>query len=304
MNIQNFKSIATKSFGRGTLIARKYSPEILMAVGIAGMVTSTVMACKATLKVDQVKKTSEYKLTKIKRAHDELDKETYSEKDYQKDLVIAYTQTSMDYIKLYGPAVSIGVGSILCVLGAHNIMRKRNLALVAAYKMVEQGFNSYRERVIEEFGSDKDRQFKYGIKQETVVENETDENGKTKKVKKIVETVDPNKHSIYAKFFDEASPNWCKTPEYNLIFLKCQQQYANDLLHARGHVFLNEVYESLGIPHTQAGAVMGWVLGEGDNYIDFGIYDLDSSRGRAFVNGDERSILLDFNVDGVIYDLI
>ena len=90
-----------------------------------------------------------------------------------------------------------------------------------------------------------------------------------------------------------------------MLFLRTQQNYANDLLKARGHLFLNEVYSMLGIPHTSAGAIVWWTIGAGgDNYVDFGIFTRDSQVVREFVNGYERSILLDFNVDGVIWDMI
>ena len=92
------------------------------------------------------------------------------------------------------------------------------------------------------------------------------------------------------------------------MFLRAQQQYANDKLIAQGHLFLNEVYDMLGLPRTKAGAIVGWVYDDnnavGDNFVDFGIYDVHRETARDFVNGYERSILLDFNVDGVIYDLI
>lgn len=298
------KANVVKVAGRGILITKKYSPEILTGVGVVGIVASTVMACKATLKVDEVLDDAQKKIEKIKYAEETIDKKDYSEQDYKKDLVIAYTQSGIGFVKLYGPSVTLGVASIACILGAHNIMRKRNVALIAAYKAVEGSFKDYRQRVVEEFGADKDRQFKYGIKNEEVTETEIGEDGKKHKVKSVVESVDVDHYSEYAKFFDEASPEWKKDSEMNLFFLKCQQNYVNDLLHARGHVFLNEVYDALGIPRTRAGAVVGWVMGNGDDNIDFGIYELNNERARDFVNGYERSILLDFNVDGVIYDLI
>jgi hypothetical protein len=183
-------------------------------------------------------------------------------------------------------------------------MRKRNLAVIAAYKAVEQGFSDYRKRVISELGEEKDREFRYGIKKEKITVTETDEKGKEKKTEKIIETIDPNNHSPYAVFFDESSIHWTKTAEYNKLFLQTQQNFANDLLHSRKHIFLNEVYDMLGLPRTQAGAVVGWVKGHGDDYVDFGIFDRESEKARDFVNGYERSILLDFNVAGVIYDLI
>jgi hypothetical protein len=159
--------------------------------------------------------------------------------------------------------------------------------------------------VVEELGTEADLRFRHGISEQTETVLVVGEDGKTKKVKEKVKVVDPNGISIYAKFFDEACANWNDRPELNLVFLRGQQNYANDLLHARGHLFLNEVYAMLGIPHTTAGAIVGWTISkDADNYVDFGIYELNKMKARDFVNGYERSILLDFNVDGVIYDKI
>ena len=109
--------------------------------------------------------------------------------------------------------------------------------------------------------------------------------------------------SDYARFFDESSALWTKDSNHNLVFLRVQQTYVNDLLRRRGYVFLNEVYDMLGIPRTKAGQVVGWLYDEGstmsDNYIDFGIY---SDRNKDFVNGLKNTALLDFNVDGCIID--
>jgi len=296
----NLKNIIIKKASRGGLIVRKYSPEILLGVGVVGLVASTVLACKASTKAEFTLDTAKDKLDKVKEVKENYSLEEYSETDYKKDLVIVYTQTAVDFIKLYGPSVTLGIVSLGCILGAHGILKKRNVALMAAYKVLEQNFGNYRNRVIEKYGKEADKFFKTGVYEEEI--KEIDENGK--KVKKIVEKIDPNGVSQYARFFDESSNQWSKTPEYNLTFLKCQQNYANDLLKSRGHVFLNEVYDMIGVPRTQAGAVVGWILGEGDDYIDFGIFNGENMCNRDFVNGYERSVLLDFNVAGVIYDMI
>lgn len=289
--------------GRGILIGKKYSPEILIVVGVAGIVVSTVMACKATLKLDAVIAAAEEKKEQIKDATDEFS-DTYSEQDAQKDLAIVRVKTGVDVVKLYAPAVALGIFSIGCVIGSHNIMQKRNIALMAAYKLVDKSFEEYRKRVVEEFGEDKDRQYKFGIRDEYIDVVAVDEEGKKKKIKKTVSTLNPSQYSQYARFFDPSCRQWSPNPEYNMIFLKGQQNYLNDILHARGHVFLNEAYERLGFDHTKEGAIVGWVLGQGDDFIDFNIYNPDNPAGRKFVNCDESCILLDFNVDGVIYDHI
>lgn len=284
----------TKVAGRTGLKLQKHSPEILMAAGITGIIVSTVMACRATTKLDEVMEEHEDAVDDIKSDAGLL------ENDYRKELAKTYATTGLKMVKLYGPAVTLQIASIGCILGSHGIMKKLNVALMAAYKAVEQSFNDYRQRVIEEFGEEKDYDLKHGIQHEKV---KVDEDGK--KVIKTLNKADPNNISQYARFFDAASKEWQGMPEYDLMFLKSQQNYMNDLLHARGHVFLNEVYDALGLERSRAGAVVGWILTkDGDNFIDFGIFDGDRPRTRAFVNGTEENILLDFNVDGVIYDLI
>ena len=284
----------TKITGRTGLKLQKHSPEILMAAGITGIVVGTIMACRATRKLDEVMEEHENAVDDIKRDAGLM------ENDYRKELAKTYATTGLKIVKLYGPAVTLQIASIGCILGSHGIMKKRNVALMAAYKAVEQSFNDYRQRVIEEFGEEKDYDLKHGIQHEKV---KVDEDGK--KVAKTLNKADPNSISQYARFFDAASKEWQGIPEYDLMFLKSQQNYMNDLLHARGHVFLNEVYDALGLERSRAGAVVGWIMTkDGDNYVDFGIFDGDRPRTRAFVNGTEENILLDFNVDGVIYDLI
>lgn len=298
----------TRTAGRTGLIAKKYSPEILLITGVAGLIGSTVLACRATLKADEVLDQAKQNIDKIHQAKDFVDSGVthgYTEQDYKKDMTVVYAQTGWEFVKLYGPAITLGAASIACILGAHGIMRRRNIALVAAYKAVEQGFADYRKRVVEELGEEKDRQFKYGIKQSKVQVTEMGENGEVKTTEENIESVDdPNKIGMYSKFFDEYSVHWSKDPSLNLNFLLTQQNWANDLLNSRGHVFLNEVYDMLNIPRTTAGAIVGWVKGNGDGYIDFGIYNGGDKMKRFFVNGHETSILLDFNVDGVIYDMI
>lgn len=129
--------------------------------------------------------------------------------------------------------------------------------------------------------------------------------GNSKKTQGIEELNDARSLSMYARFFDECCPAWTTSSEYNLHFLLAQQQHANNLLKARRYLFLNEVYDMLGIPRSKAGQCIGWIYDEqnpvGDNHVDFGIYDRYNS---DFVNTRKNTILLDFNVDGMILDRI
>ena len=313
MDFSNAIQTAKFAIGRGGLVLKKYSPEILTAAGVIGTVGSTVLACKATLKVEDILDEAKKKSNLINAVHDgeiEVDAE-YTDKDYSKDLIVNRTQTVVKLIKLYGPAISLGVLSITAILGGQHILRKRNVAVMAAYKLCEESFTNYRSRVKDELGEEKDRQFYYGMTEETVKDKVKSTDGKTKTVTKKVEKAPDHLYSQYARFFDEANVNWDKSPEQNMYFLKMVQNQMNDKLKARGHVFLNEVYDALGFERSEAGQLVGWVWNKdntameaGDGFIDFGIFDGNDYAKRAFVNGDERSILLDFNVDGVIYDLI
>jgi len=283
-----------RTVARNSLQLQKASPQVLLGVGIVGMVGSTVLACRATLKVDTVLDEAKSKLDLAKG----LEHPDYSEKDRSRDISLIYFQSGVKVARLYAPAIIVGVASIYALRTSHGILTKRNLALTAAYSALESGFDQYRARVVEKYGEDEDRNLRYGSQEVEIIDPET-------KKKKKVTRVGLEDPSIYARFFDAFSPSWNKEPEYNLVFLKCQQNYANDLLRSRGHVFLNEVYDMLGIPRSKAGAVVGWLLspnGETDNFVNFGVFDGREQVARDFVNGLEGAILLDFNVDGIIYD--
>jgi hypothetical protein len=318
----NFKDISnnvTRSFHRVGFQFKKHSPEILIGAGIVGGITSAVMACKATTKVNFVLEETKAQVdiihagaekgeVKAQLDNGEIALVPYSEEDAKKDLTIVYAQTGLKLVKLYGPAVLLGAASIAGILTSHNILRKRNIALAAAYTVVDTGFKEYRGRVVERFGEALDRELKYNIKAQEIEEVEVNEKGKEKTVKKTVEVIDPNTNSVYARFFDDGCKGWTKDASTNLYVVTSVQNVANEMLKSRGYLFLNEVYEMLGIYKTAAGQTVGWIYDEdnpiGDNFVDFGIYNANKPSSRDFVNGIERVILLDFNVDGPILDRV
>lgn len=288
MNIQTIRNTVTRVGFRATLLARKHGPTILTGAGVVGGVVTTVMASKATLKLDDIITDHVLDMADLKRVNPEPE---------PKEVAHIYARTSLKVARLYAPAFSVGALSATSVLTAHGLMRQREASLTAAYVAIEKGFNEYRKRVEETYGVDVESALRHGF-----VEERKDD---TKKGEVTVITKVAGEPSVYARFFDQTSPAWERTADYNLFFLKSQQEYFNMKLQARGHVFLNEIYDALGIPRSSAGQVVGWVISkDGDNYIDFGLYDGTRNAVREFVNGDEAAILLDFNVDGVIYDKI
>jgi hypothetical protein len=290
---RNVKGVATKVLGRGVLQTQKYSPEILTVVGIAGFVTAAVLAARATLKLEETLDKIEYDKIVIRQEAIHEGRPVDS-----KDLFKAYLKGSLELTKLYGPAFSIAVGSTASILVAHGIMKRRNVALVAAYTVLEKSFGEYRKRVISEYGEDKDKEFKSGVYTKEITKN-------GKKVK-VVDHVDRDALTEYQRFFDSSNVNWSKEADYNTFFLTSMQNYYNDRLIARGHVFLNEVYDALGFEHTSAGSVVGWLANseKGDNFIDFGMDKWENIVAGAHIDGTEGHILLEFNVDGTIFDKI
>lgn len=289
---------------------KKASPEIMVVAGVVGVVTSTVMACKATTKVNDILEETRKQVDDVHNVLDSdiITEEEYTNDDAKKDLAIIYTQTGVKLIKLYAPSVLVGALSITGILASHKILKKRNVALTAAYATIDRSFKEYRGRVVERFGKELDRELRYNIKAQEIEEKTVDKDGNETIEKKTISVVDPNMYSDYARIFDNGSMGWTKDPEYNLMFLKLQQNQANDRLRAQGYLFLNDVYDMLGIPRTKAGQIVGWIYDEenpvGDNFVDFGIYDIYNEKACDFVNGRERSIVLDFNVDGNILDMI
>ena len=301
---------ASRSFHKVGFTFKKHSPEILIAAGVVGVVSSAVMACKATTKLSGILEEQKEQLDQVNNyVKDHGYNEKYTEEDHKKDTAIITVQSGVKIAKLYTPAVALGTLSLGAILTSNNILRKRNVALAAAYTAVDRSFKEYRGRVIERFGKEVDRELRYNIKAKDFETVETDEKGKEKVKKETVNIADdPNELSDYARFYDDGCTGWSKDPEFNLMFLKQQMNYANDVLKKRGYLFLNEVYAMLGIPKTKAGQIVGWIYDEknpiGDNFVDFGIYNENRIKNRDFVNGYERTILLDFNVDGNILDMI
>lgn len=310
MNKLEIMNKLTRTFGRAGLRLKKHSPEILIVTGVVGVVASAVMACKATTKLGDVLEDAKNEIDYIHDCkNDSVMMQSCTEEENKKALAMAYIRTGVELAKLYGPSVVLGVTSIGCILTSNNIMRKRNVALSTAYMAVDKGFKEYRNRVIERFGKEVEHEIKHNIKAKEIETVVVDENGGETTVTEVVNVMDnPNNFSPYSIVFDDGNVGWDKDPELSKYFLIQQQNYANDLLKSRGHLFLNEVYDMLGAKRTVAGQTVGWYYDEenptGDNFVDFGLFDIHRPKARDFINGYERVIVLDFNVDGDILNYI
>ena len=305
MSFQSFKNDTA-------LFMDKNKPEIMLAAGLIGVIGATVLACRATLKAKDVVEEHNERLEEIQENLNEEEKKELPV-EAKKDIRKVYLKTSLKLAKTYAPAIAVETAAFALLIKSNSVQRDRLAGLTAAYITVDQAFKKYRQAVIEELGEEKDLEFKTGLKKQKIDAIVEDEEG-NEKLKKEEGLVLPDGRYIseYAKFFDESCPDWQKSPENNLHFLRLQQAAANEKLKIQGHLFLNEVYDMIGLPRTKAGAVVGWLYPaerynslQLNGFVDFGIYDMWANAKRAdFVNGYERNILLDFNVDGCIYNYI
>ena len=281
--------------------AKKNSPEILMVAGVVSTVAGVVLACRATLKAQDILDEHEEMKDAIKKVEEKYG-EDYTEEDKKKDTVTVYAKTAVRLVADYAPAVATVTLGIVCMMASNNILKKRNVALASAYAGLDNLFNTYRKRVVDKYGDEVDQQLRYGVHKEKIEEEETDEDGKVKKVKKEVDVVDGDE-SGYARYFTKVNPNWENDSNYNEMFIRQVQNYCNQLLRANKVLTLNKVYEELGFPTSKAGMVVGWIYDKtaptGDNYVDISVKPVKIKNEN---NALEQAYLLDFNVDGNIYN--
>lgn len=284
---------------------KAHSPEILMVVGIAGAVGSTVLACRATLKSKQLLDERKATLDEINSLVEDttVTEEQYSVEDANTDIKNLNIQTGVKIALQYAPSVVLGVASIGCMVGSHRIMRKRNAALTIAYATIDKSYKEYRQRVAEKYGNEAEEEIRYGIKAQEYTETVKNAKGKEKTITKKID-ISECPGSTYSRYFIRPyTTEQTDDIEYDETFVRAQQRYANDLLVSRGYLYLNEVYHALGFENTREGQIVGWVYDPEnpniDSSVDFGIKRVN----RQDENGKIQTVLaLDFNVDGNIWD--
>ena len=293
-----------KSFKKAQLTVRKHSPEILMVAGVIGTVAGAVMACKETLELGDV--LDECKQEKMELEEQYAMSEEYSEDALKKDQVKLTIKQAAKIVKLYAPSVIMEVTSIGVIFASNDIMRKRNASMAAAYATLNSMYKRYRQNVIESYGEEVDKDMRFGVKHEKVTE--IDEDGNKVKIDARIVDLDNTALAIsdYSRFFQMGCKGFdASSGRYNLLYLKGIQAMFNNKLIADGYVMLNDVYRELGFDTIPEGWSIGWVYDEtnpiGDNYIDFGLYEARNKNQRA-VNDWEPVILMDFNVDGNLYE--
>jgi hypothetical protein len=290
-----FQQNALRFGKKAEFVLRRNAPSIMTYVGVGGFIATVGLAIRATNKANEV-------APKLRQAVKDVKDEnalakTMTKKEASERLAKVYVETGWQLTKIYAPTLLTGSASIALVLGGHGMMAKRQAQLVAVYAALDASYKAYRQRIRDEFGDDVERNIYTRPSMRAL--DETENEGDLEACE-LIDLGDTNP-SPYARFFDDASPNWTKTAEWNLMFLRAQEQWANDRLNNQGFLFLNEVYEALGLPRSQAGQIVGWKHnGSGDGFVSFGLGNIWDDNARAFINGLENVALLDFNVDGII----
>lgn len=288
---------------------KKHSPEILVAAGIGTGIVAAIVACKQTIKANDIVAEARKSLQNIEdvkelAANNEVE---YTEENEQEDRKTIGMQVAVGMVKTYALPVGLGILSVTCILAGHHILKKRNVALAAAYSALSTDFMNYRKRVVNKYGKDVDFMLKNGLEKQIVANQVIDpETGEVKETKEEVLTYEGDKLSQYARVFDEVgSTQWTPSADHNRAFLLMEQNYLNERIRTRGYIFLNEVYERLGFRPTKAGSVVGWIYQNADyEGIDFGIFTAHTQKAAEFLEGTEPSIILDFNVQGDILSLV
>ena len=317
MNLPNIKG----AFNTISFVVRKHAPEILLGAGTVGVIAGSVLACKATLKLESIIDDTKDMVECAHDIHDGKVKikegEVYSDADLRTDIMKAYGVCAGKILRIYAPAVILGGLSIASFFASHNIMKRRYLEVGAALSAISTQFKGYRKRVADEFGEEKERQLYSGTTTKKIKEKVTDpETGKTKTVTKEVETPldeTPLDETIRVVFCQETSPEWTNDPEYCWCFLKNTQRFCNERLKAEGRIMLNDIRDELGLPKTKAGYRYGWKYEknnpDGDNMIDFGIRELtvssdNSDEVNEIIKDNKYSKIyeLDFNCDGDVWE--
>lgn len=258
------KPKVNKYFKMATRVLKKRSPEILTGFGIAGMVTTTVLAVKATPKA----------LTLIQDAEIEKVDEQVKEGKEPDEMVKSLTPAEVVKVawKPYIPAMLLGTASAACLIGANSVHARRHAALYSAYKLSETALTEYKDKVKEIVPEKKVKEIKQKLAEDKVDSIVKNEDCKEQKAKVIV---------------SNDGDTWFVDPFTNGSFLctetKIREAIVNLNYRLMDEMFvsLSDLYDELGLDHTQNSDEIGWCIDDGKIRPDFS--DAIVKNGKAYV---------------------
>lgn len=291
-------SYLTRAIGAARLVLKANAPTLMVGGGIVAMGAGTVIACKQTLKVEDVLAKHTPDLEKIQRGQD-LNLSGYGVEVARQDRIKVYSRAGLDLTKVYAIPVVLWSGGAVLVFGGHRMMMRRNATLALAYTGLMKAFDAYRERVVQHYGSETDQAMMSGYITKEIVDPETGEKSIVSTRNWDGEVTDP-----YNRIFEQgATSAWEPDLGVNKMFIANQQRFAQQLLNRRGYLWLSEVYECLGFPENDISRVVGWKVRknpDGTKDIPFVDFGLDKPHPDDWKFSKENAIYLDFNTQGLI----
>lgn len=279
-------NVITRTVGRTVLRTKANSPTILFVAGVVGMGTTVVLACKATMKVEGILTDHEKDMMEIGRMENRANGNLTNrqEEEFRKERQHVSLRTTSRMIRIYTPTAVAGVITIACLTTSHRQLVSRNAQLTAAYVTLQRFLESYRGRVRQEIGEEKERDVYYASTPVTLAED-------TPNGPKKVYGSKPGMRSPYSQVFDDSNHNFQESSTYNEHWFRIQEDMLTNKLRAQGHLFLNEVYDRLGLPRTPTGQLCGWAIPhpESDDFVEIKFFPMHDYNG---------SYMLDFNAAG------
>lgn len=240
----------------------KHTPEILTGFGIAGMITTTILAVRATPKALVLLQDAEI--------------EKYDEQvkaGVEPDELVGLT--SVEVVKTawkpYIPAAVTCAASVACLIGASSVHVRRHAAIATAYKLSETALSEYREKVVEHIGEKKEHTIREKVAEKRVKDNPVSKN-------EVIVTGTGD-----TRFYDPMSGrHFYSTVEK---VKKAENDINKRMIHdICGYASLNEFYDEINLPRTDVGDMVGWNTDK--------LIDMDVS---AQVDDDgQPSIVLDY----------
>ena len=289
---------------------RRHAPEILVVGGLVGGVATTVLACRATLQAAEDIGEAQAEIEAIEET--KKTKDTYTEEEYKKDKRRVYSRLGFQMVKRYAIPAATGLASMAAIGAGTGILNKRNASLAMGLASTTASLKDIKNNLINKYGEEEGKklynELRYGLKEEEVKEQIVDEDGKKRTIKKKIAVADENamvRDVSYVRKFDWHNPYWQPNMQYNLMFARSQQNYANDKFRADGHYWTDDADKALGFKSRKEGRTTGWHYDPKDptidNFVDFNIQEA----WEHDEDGTLRPVLyFEYNVDGSILNKI
>lgn len=295
----------TTAFYTGVARISKHAPTILSITASAGVIATGYLAWKAGTRFEDVEGRDWDRRKECLKNADIIPDEDVPKIERKNRILFI-----LDTVRTVAPAAIVGAATITMIYFSNSISKKRLAAVGAAYATLQTAFDGYKRTMVEALGKEsvekilKPKLPNVGKSAEEILssDNKSDAANVSDAVVNSLKALSP-----YARIIaEESSTCWDPNEDYTSQNLAAVQLWANRRLERKGHLFLNEVFDQLGLSRTREGAVVGWLKnGEGDGYVSFG--DFDASIYRVPSEDYSRvdsNFIVDFNVDGVIWDRI